>query len=154
VPGATISTEVAEVLAFMAEEEKLARDVYTLAKVAYPDARVFANISRSESTHMSEVQVLLERYDVTDPTEGNGPGEFADDALQNLFDDLADRVDDSRDAAVQVGVDVEVRDIADLRQALDLDAPADVTAVLGNLLAGSERHLAAFQRNGGTIDGA
>ena len=53
-----------------------------------------------------------------------------------------------------MGVDVEVKDIADLEEAMELDAPADVTAVLGNLLAGSKRHLAAFQRNGGTISRA
>ncbi|HYN56116.1 MAG TPA: DUF2202 domain-containing protein [Motilibacterales bacterium] len=150
VPGATISPEIAEQLAFMVEEEKLARDVYALAKAAYPDARVFSNINRSESSHMSQVQVLLTRYDVADPTVGRDPGEFADDSLQALYDALADRVPDGREEAAQVGVDVEVRDIADLRTALALDAPADVTAVLGNLLAGSERHLAAFQRNGGT----
>ncbi len=151
VPGATISDEVAQELAFMVEEEKLARDVYQLAKDAYPEARVFTNINRSESTHMSELQVLLERYGVADPTKVNGPGEFDNDSLQALYDDLADRVDDSREEAAQVGVDVEVADIADLKEAMDLDAPADVTAVLGDLLAGSERHLAAFQRNGGTV---
>ncbi len=85
------------------------------------------------------------------PTEGNGPGEFEDKSLQRIYDDLAVRVDDSRQAAAQVGVDVEVTDIADLKEAMELKAPADVTAVLGNLLAGSERHLAAFQRNGGTV---
>ena len=53
--------------------------------------------------------------------------------------------------AVQVGVEVEVTDIEDLEAALELEAPADVTAVLENLLAGSQRHLAAFQRNGGTV---
>ncbi len=46
----------------MVEEEKLARDVYALAMGSYPDARVFTNINRAETTHMSEVQVLLERY--------------------------------------------------------------------------------------------
>ncbi len=151
VPGAKITKDVAKELAFMVEEEKLARDVYALAMAAHPDARVFANINRSESTHMSEVQVLLDRYSVKDPTEGNEPGEFEDKSLQALYDELAKRVDDSREAAAQVGVDIEVRDIADLKEAMTLDAPADVTAVLGNLLAGSERHLAAFQRNGGTI---
>ncbi len=151
VPGATISDEVATELAFMVEEEKLARDVYALAMAAHPDARVFTNINRSETNHMSEVQVLLERYDLDDPTEGNAAGVFEDDTLQSLYDDLADRVGVSRAAAAQVGVDVEVIDIADLKEAMALDAPADVTAVLGNLLAGSERHLAAFQRNGGTV---
>jgi hypothetical protein len=151
VPGATITKDVAEQLAFMVEEEKLAHDVYALAMGAHPDARVFANINRSESTHMSEVQVLLDRYSVKDPTKGNEPGEFEDESLQALYNELAERVDDSREAAAQVGVDIEVKDIADLKEAMTLDAPADVTAVLGNLLAGSERHLAAFQRNGGTI---
>ena len=33
----------------MVEEEKLARDVYALAMDAWPDARVFTNINRSES---------------------------------------------------------------------------------------------------------
>lgn len=151
VPGATITKEVAEELAFMVEEEKLARDIYALAMDEWPDARVFANINRAESTHMSEVQVLLERYSVDDPTEGKGPGVFEDDSLQALYDALATRVDDSRAEAAQVGVDIEVKDIADLKDAMELTAPADVTAVLGNLLAGSERHLIAFQRNGGTL---
>jgi hypothetical protein len=151
VPGATISTKVRKELVYMVEEEKLARDIYALAKATYPDARIFANINRSESTHMSEVQVLLERYDVDDPTDGNRAGVFEDDSLQKLYNSLAVRVRASRAAAIQVGIDVEVTDIADLKKAMKLKAPSDVKSVLGSLLAGSERHLAAFQRNGGTI---
>jgi hypothetical protein len=150
VPGAEIDGAVAEELAFMVEEEKLARDLYALAMEAWPEARVFSNINRSESTHMSEVQVLLDRYSVKDPTEGRDPGEFENDSLEDLYKKLAEQVDDSRQAAAQVGVEVEVTDIADLKEAMALDAPADVTAVLSDLLAGSERHLAAFTRNGGT----
>jgi hypothetical protein len=131
--------------------ETRARVVYALARAAHPDARVFANINRAESTHMSEIQVLLERYDVDDPTERTDVGEFEDPDLQSLYNELADLVGESREAAAQVGVEIEVKDIADLKEAMRLDAPADVTAVLGNLLAGSERHLAAFKRNGGTV---
>ena len=146
VPGATISDEVAAELAFMVEEEKLARDVYQLAASLYPD-RVFANIARAESTHMSEVQVLLDRYDVADPTEGKAAGQFVDEDLAALYATLADQVRASRDGAVQAGVAVEQADIADLQEALAMDAPSDVDTILGNLLAGSQRHLAAFQRN-------
>lgn len=151
VPGATISTKVRKELVYMVEEEKLARDIYALAKATYPGARIFANINRSESTHMGELQVLLERYDVDDPTDGNRAGVFEDDSLQKLYNSLAVRVRESRAAAIQVGIDVEVTDIADLKKAMKLKAPSDVKSVLGSLLAGSERHLAAFQRNGGTI---
>ena len=146
VPNATISAEVADVLAFMVQEEKLARDVYALAIDGYGD-RVFVNINRAESTHMAELQVLLDRYDVADPTADAAPGRFVEDELTGMYADLAAQVGTDRAGAVDAGVAVETADIADLRDALELTAPADVTAVLENLLAGSDRHLAAFQRN-------
>ena len=64
-----------------------------------------------------------------------------------MYADLAEQVGTDRAAAIDAGVAVETADIADLKDALELAAPSDVTAVLENLLAGSERHLAAFQRN-------
>lgn len=146
VPGASISDEVSEVLVFMVQEEKLARDVYRLASSQYPD-RVFSRIAASESQHMMAVGALLDRYGIGDPTDGARAGEFADPTLAELYDSLADQVSTSRDEAVQAGITVERTDIADLRQALEMDAPADVDAVLSNLLAASQRHLAAFQRN-------
>ncbi|MGB8021750.1 MAG: DUF2202 domain-containing protein [Candidatus Nanopelagicales bacterium] len=146
VPGATISTQVAKELAYMVQEEKLARDVYALAKSRYSD-RVFTNINRAETNHMAELRVLLDRYDVKDPTAGVAAGKFADKDLQALYDKLAAQVKKSRDEAVKAGITVETTDIADLKDALKLKAPSDVTTVLKNLLAGSQRHLAAFQRN-------
>ena len=146
VPNATISTDVADMLTFMVQEEKLARDVYALAIDEYGD-RVFTNINRAESNHMAELQVLLDRYDVADPTANAAPGEYAEDELTGMYADLAAQVSSDRAGAVDAGIAVETADIADLKDALELAAPADVTAVLENLLAGSERHLAAFQRN-------
>ena len=146
VPNATISTDVADMLAFMVQEEKLARDVYALAIDEYGD-RVFVNINRSESNHMAELQVLLDRYDVADPTANAAPGEFTEDELTGMYANLAAQVGTDRAGAIDAGIAVETADIADLKDALELAAPADVTTVLENLLAGSERHLAAFQRN-------
>ena len=56
----------------------------------------------------------------------------------------------SLDAAYQVGVELEKRDIADLEASIADDLPADVDAVLGRLLAGSRNHLAAYER---AVDG-
>ncbi len=151
VPGAQISAEVEAQLVFMVEEEKLARDIYALAMDDFPDARVFSNINRAESAHMAQVQTLLERYKVADPTVGLASGVFADDTLQELYDSLSSEVEKGWGEAVQAGVAVEVEDIGDLKVALKLAAPSDVTTVLENLLAGSQRHLAAFQRSGGTV---
>jgi hypothetical protein len=45
-----------------------------------------------------------------------------------------------------VGVALEQRDIADLTKSIAGDLPADVDTVLGQLLKGSQNHLAAYQR--------
>lgn len=146
VPGATISSEVAAELAYMVQEEQLARDIYALAKAEYSD-RIFVNIGRAESAHMAELRLILDRYDVADPTAKAKAGVYADDGLQALYDSLAAQVAVSRDEAIEAGIAVETADIADLKAALGLSAPSDVTTVLNNLLSGSYRHLSAFQRN-------
>ena len=146
VPGATISDEVAEMLTFMVQEEQLARDVYALAINEHGD-RVFVNINRAESHHMTEVQALLDRYGIDDPTETKGAGSFTDTELTGMYADLAGQVETDRAGAIAAGIAVEKADIADLEDALKLEAPAYVTVVLQNRLAGSERHLAAFERN-------
>lgn len=146
VPGATISKDVTKMLTLLVQDEKLARDVYNLAAAKYPD-RVFSNIAGSEATHLAAVRRLLKRYGVADPTAGGKAGAFPDRDVQGLYDQLAAQVRSGRDAAVQAGIVVEKADIADLQKLLAMTAPADVKTVMGSLLAASERHLAAFQRN-------
>lgn len=145
VPGATITRTVKNELRYLVEEEKLAGDIYALAKSLYGD-RVFANIARAEDSHADQVRLLLERYEVADPTKGRATGTFQDRALQKLYDRLATQVRKSRADAVKAGVLIEKTDIADLKVLLARDLPADVEQVAENLLAGSERHLAAFRR--------
>jgi hypothetical protein len=146
VPGATISDEVAEELAYLVEEEKLAGDIYELAHSLY-GMRVFDNIGRSEDNHQAEVRTILERYEVADPSAGAKPGQFKDADLQAMYDQLAAQVREGRDQAVAAGVAIEKADIADLEKLIAAGVlPSDVKSVAGNLLAGSTRHLAAFER--------
>jgi hypothetical protein len=149
VPGATVTDEVAAQLTYLIEEEKLAGDVYALGESLY-GARVFTNIARAEDSHADEVRVLLDRYDLPDPTVGAAAGVFTDTDLQALYDTLAEQVRASWSDAVAAGILIEETDIADLQVLLDEgELPADVRAVAENLLAGSQRHLAAFQRQAG-----
>ncbi len=145
VPGAEVTAATRQQLLYLVEEEKLAGDVYELATATY-GARVFTNIARAEDTHADEVRVLLDRYAIEDPTVGAAAGEFTDQELQDLYDQLAPQVTSSWAEAVAAGILIEQTDIADLQELLAEDLPADVQAVAENLLAGSQRHLAAFQR--------
>ncbi len=144
VEGATVSDEVAAQLLYLVEEEKLAGDIYELAYDEW-GLRVFGNIAGSEDRHAEEVGELLDRYGLADPSSEEA-GEFSDGSLQALYEELADRVLTSQDEAVDVGLTIENKDIDDLQTLLAEDLPADVEQVVENLLAGSQRHQAAFAR--------
>jgi hypothetical protein len=132
-------------LAAMAQEEKLARDLYAAFADRYP-AVIFDRIAAAEVRHLTAVRTLLTRYGVTDPTAGKPAGQFSDPAVQATYTRLLAQGRASQTAALQVGQTVERTDIADLQAALNgLTAP-DVKQVYTNLLAASEHHLTAFTR--------
>lgn len=130
-------------LAAMAEEEKLAHDVYVALAASTGDQR-FTRIASSESRHLSAVRTVLQRYGITDPTAGLADGRFADRDTAALYTKLVAQGRASLTAALEVGRTVETMDIADLNRALSgLNAP-DVQQVYSSLLAGSRNHLRAF----------
>ena len=130
-------------LVYWVEEEKVAHDLYAAFAEQY-DAGPFARVAASETRHMDAVRLLLDRYGLEDPTEGAAAGEFENDELAALYDDLLAQGDDSYEDALAVGRTVETTDIEDLGELLDgLDAP-DVEAVATKQVAASERHLSAF----------
>jgi hypothetical protein len=144
-PQGTLTAAQKATLASMAEEEKLAHDLYT-AFAERHDARIFERIAAAETHHLTAVRTLLDRYDVTDPTTDKPAGEFADPAVQATYDRLLKQGEESLSGALAAGRTVETEDIAALSRALPgLTAP-DTLQVYTNLLAASERHLAAFER--------
>ena len=130
-------------LAAMAEEEKLAHDVYTTLATSSGDSR-FTRIAAAEQRHLVAVRVLLSRYSVTDPTTGTAVGQFRTGTVQSSYDTLVAQGSRSLDAALTVGRTIENTDIADLRTATNGVTAADVTTVYQRLLNGSQHHLAAF----------
>jgi hypothetical protein len=133
----------AEGIAFMREEEKLARDVYlTLADIW--DLRIFANISLAEQTHMDAVLGILDTYGLQDPVAGNDTGVFVDSDLRQMYDELVTSGSESLEFALKVGALIEEVDIEDLVMYLKPTIPADVATVYERLLRGSENHLRAF----------
>lgn len=136
-------TEAAHIL-FMREEEKLARDVYTLFYEKY-NYRVFNNISKSEQAHMNAMKVLIDRYLLIDPVGSNDYGVFVNEDLSNLYIQLIALGDESVIAALQVGAEIEEIDILDLEEAIeDVSGNTDVIFAFNNLKRASGFHLKAF----------
>lgn len=142
-PSGELTAEQRTTLSSMAEEEKLAHDLYVALAARYPELRQFPMIAVAETRHLELVRTVLERYGIDDPTSGLAEGTFASAQFQSTYDRLLAGATTS-EAALAAGVTVEKADIGDLQSATaGLTAP-DVLQVYAALLAGSQHHLAAF----------
>jgi hypothetical protein len=134
-----------EGIAFMREEEKLARDVYIQLNEMW-NMNIFANISNSEDTHMEAVKTLIDLFGFEDPVQDNGVGVFTNPVLQDLHDELMASGSTSLAEALLVGGAIEEIDILDLQKYLAQTSNSAVIEVYENLLKGSINHLRSFVR--------
>jgi len=135
-------------LLFMREEEELARDLYLDIYAAKGNRlKTFKNISdKAESKHAEAMRVLLEKYNIEDPSTGQHDT-YKDTHLQNLYNNLLNVAVGSDDlAALRVGALVEETDISDIN-AHKANVSADHQDIISSyesLLCGSRNHLRAF----------
>lgn len=141
-PEYELSEEQIADLEFMYEEEKLARDLYARLSEEW-NLQAFENISQSESRHMTALAALFDKYDLDKPS--STPGEYNNSELAEVYDEFIARGLESEEAALELGKELEIKDIADLEEVM-VDAPEDFKAVYANLKAGSKNHLEAFDR--------
>lgn len=140
-PSGTLTDAQKQSLAAMAEEEKLAQDLYIAFGVDY--GAPFSRITNAETRHLAAVRTLLTRYDIKDPTSGKAAGTFATSKTQNTYNTLL-ALGNSEDGARNAARTVESTDITDLKAAAKGVTAPDVKQVYANLLAASQRHLVAF----------
>lgn len=134
-----------EALLFMREEEKMARDVYTLLNNKW-DLQVFENITSSEQRHMDRMLDLLNTYGLDDPAL-SGYGIFTNEDIQVRYDKLIGLGVESLENALIVGANIEEIDIMDLQNFIDATEDEYIACVLGNLMRASRNHLRAFFRH-------
>ena len=136
-------TELASLLK-MKEEEKLARDVYTVLAQKW-GSQIFTNISKAENNHLNAIVLLLSNYGSTETAIGEA-GVFADAAVRTLYNDLVAKASASIEEAYKTGALIEDMDIKDLTAALGTTSNENVILVFENLEKGSRNHLRAFNR--------
>ena len=87
---------------------------------------------------------LLDRYNLEDPVEDSGSGEFTNKELQQLYNKLVAQGSKSEIDALKVGAAIEEIDIIDLEKYIAQTGKQDIITVYENLLKGSRNHLRAF----------
>lgn len=143
--AAALSGAESQTLAFMREEEKMARDVYLTLNETWPQP-VFSNIANSEQQHMDAMLTLIERYQLTDPALPL-VGTFSNPTLQIRYNEFIAQGQQSLTDALYAGAAIEEQDILDLQQAIAETDQPDLRQSYEHLLAGSSNHLRAFVRN-------
>lgn len=126
-----------QMLAYAIEDEYLALAEYQAIMDKFNIDRPYSNIAKSEMTHISYLEELYGDYKKQIPEI---------DIQSHLY------IPVSLSEAAEIGVRVEIDNIAMYAKFLTQNLPDDVRAVFENLMKGSENHLRAFDRqveNGG-----
>jgi hypothetical protein len=140
-----MSEEQKDMLFFIYQEEKVARDVYITLGNIYTDENTFASIQVSEQRHMDAAKELCEKYGVdTSEVNEDAVGSFVLPVLQELYDTCVGQGEESLLDALKIGELIEYTDIEDLEHACE-GMPEDVVSVYESLKEGSLSHLDAFQ---------
>ena len=157
-------------LAYMWNEEKLAKDIYLALNDIWP-SRTFYNIAtRGETQHEAAVEALVQRYDINitnlaDYEESYSeaelrafvPGKYAIPKIQDLYDALYVKGVRSAQEAVEVGCMVEVTDVNDLNEHIGAsEGVDDLVTTFEHLRSGSYSHYWAFDgvlKSMGVTDG-
>ena len=88
--------------------------------------------------------IILNKYDIPIPNIDE-VGVFANNDFQNLYNELVNKGLKSQKDALEVGKQIEVLDIKDLKERMENTTP-DIEKVFSFLEMGSEHHLNAFTR--------
>ncbi len=143
-----LSDSEKEDLAFLLEEEKLARDIYVVFHEEW-GLRAFDNISKAEQKHMDKLHNLAVKHGLAIPysIQKNQPGTFDNEVIQSLYDESIVSGRNSIVEALKSGVEIEETDISDLITALENTKNPQLQKVYTNLKEASERHLQTYVKN-------
>ena len=122
---------VADMLTYAIQDEYLARGEYVAIIEKFGEINPYANIKKSEDTHIAYLTEIYKAYGLTLPT---------DDSKSHIVipTDLLE--------AAKTGVQAEIDNIAMYENFLGQSLPLDIFDVFTSLKTASESHLASFQK--------
>lgn len=93
---------------------------------------------------METLKSAMDRYGLTDPSDPDVVGVYADSSLNELYETLMEKGTVSYMEALHIGALIEEVDIADLDEAITRTDNPDLQTIYANLQRGSRNHLRAF----------
>lgn len=153
-----LSSDQKYTLAYMWNEERLARDLYLALNDSTPSQTLYNIATNAETKHVESVETLIQKYDlnILNTTDFSGgysaealaeyeDGNYSLSEITDLYNTLYTKGSISLQDALEVGCMVEVTDINDLNEDIKLvEGVDDIKIVLENLRSGSYSHYWAF----------
>lgn len=144
-PGDILTEDQKDMLFFIYEGEKVARDIYITLGEIHKSEYTFAMMQIAEQRHIDCARDLCDIYGVeTSHVNEDTVGKFESLVLQTLYDACTEKGKKSLHDALEVGEFIEVSDIEDLEHA-SVGMPSDVVHIYENLKTRNLRHLGVFQ---------
>jgi len=140
---ADLTADEIEFVYAVREDEKVARDLYTLFFEKY-SLKVFSTIAKSESNHMRAVEILLDYYEIDFPIPG-AYGVFEDSARQTIYDSLVIKGSTALEG-FRVMAQMEEECVISYRNVLADITNSNIKIVIENLGKASENHFKAAIR--------
>ena len=122
---------VADMLMYAVQDEFLARGEYLAIIKKFGSQSPYANIVRSEETHLDFLRKVYQSYGIQFPNDTSGEHIVIPETLLQ---------------AAKTGVKAEIDNIAMYEKFLTYDLPQNVSDVFTALKNGSDSHLLAFQK--------
>lgn len=144
-PATELTKDQKDMLYFIYQGEKVARDVYmTLGKI-HKNESPFALMQFSGQRHMDCARDLCDMYGVeTSGIDEERVGKYESQVLQTLYDACTEQGKMSIHDAYEVAEFIETTEIEDLEHA-SVGMPNHVVYVYENIKKRNLRHLNAFQ---------
>lgn len=117
-PFERISDQEAKGIRFVREEEKVAVDFYTAMNALFSSADL-KKVAQSEQTHFIASGFSIDKYNLTDPTEGMTAGMFASQSLQAHYNQSIAEGSPSLMAAYITGAKLQESNLITIQNQLD-----------------------------------
>lgn len=134
-----------EMLFFIYQGEKVARDIYITLGNIYKDENTFSFMQFSGQRHFECTRELCDIYGVeTSQIEEESIGRFESVVLQTMYDACIEKGKKSIYDALEVAEFIKSNEIKDLEHA-SVGMPSHVVNVYENIKKRNQRHLDVFQ---------
>lgn len=132
------------------EDEKLARDLYSVYAAQYPAYLAFKNIAAAESNHIAAIEKIFGYYEIEFP-ELTETGVFADAGLQEKYDSLVPAATPLE--AFTIMAYIEEEGIYAYQAVIETTENANIKLFLENMVKASSNHLKAAVRQITLLEG-